>query len=38
MKKHTIWTNDIDIEDFRESYREFLEANNIDGDPDDEDA
>lgn len=38
MKKHIIWSNNIDVDDFRESYREFLEANNIDRDPDNEDA
>jgi hypothetical protein len=39
MKKHTIWSNiNLDIEDWRYAYKEFLEMNDVDGDPDDEDA
>lgn len=40
MKKHTIWSNyNLDIEDgWREAYAEFLEINDIDDDPEDEDA
>ena len=39
MKKHIIWSNmNLDIEDWREDYAEFLEINDIDDrDPDDED-
>lgn len=37
MKKRIIWSNrNLDIEDWRDDYREFLEANEIDKDPDDE--
>ena len=38
MKKHIIWGNiDLDIEDWREGYKEWLEINEIDDrDPDDE--
>lgn len=39
MKKHTIWSNiNLDIEDWRDGYKEFLEINDMDDDPDDEDA
>lgn len=39
MKKRIIWSNtDLDIDDWREGYREFLEINELDYDPDDEDA
>lgn len=39
MKKHTIWSNiNLDIEDWRYAYKEFLEMNDVDGEPDDEDA
>jgi hypothetical protein len=40
MKKHTIWGNiNLDIEDWRDGYKEYLEMNDIDDeDPDDEDA
>lgn len=40
MKKHTIWSNiNLDIEDWRDGYKEYLEMNNMeDEDPDDEDA
>ena len=40
MKKHTIWSNcNLDIEDgWREAYAEFLEMNDMDDDPEDEDA
>lgn len=39
MKKHMIWQNcDLDIEDWRDGYKEWLEINGIDDrDPDDED-
>jgi hypothetical protein len=40
MKKHIIWSNmNLDIEDWRDGYKEWLEINEIDDrDPDDEDA
>lgn len=39
MKKHTIWSNmNLDIEDWRDGYKEFLEINDMDDDPNDEDA
>lgn len=39
MKKHIIWSNmNLDIEDWRDGYREFLEINEMDGDPNDEEA
>jgi hypothetical protein len=40
MKKHIIWSNmNLDIEDWRDGYKEFLEINEIDDkDPNDEDA
>ena len=39
MGKHLIWSNrNLDIDDWRESYKEFLEMNELDGDPNDEDA
>lgn len=38
MKKHIIWSNmNLDIEDWRDGYKEFLEINEMDDDPDDED-
>jgi hypothetical protein len=39
MKKHTIWSNmNLNIEDWRDGYKEWLEINEIDDrDPDDED-
>lgn len=39
MKKHTIWSNmDLNIDDWRDGYKEWLEINNIDDrDPEDED-
>lgn len=39
MKKHVIWSNmNLDIEDWRDGYKEWLEMNDIDDrDPDDED-
>ena len=39
MKKHIIWSNmNLDIEDWRDGYKEWLEINDIDDrDPDDED-
>lgn len=37
--RHIIWSNrDLDIDDWREGYEEFLEVNNIDADPNDEQA
>lgn len=39
MKKHIIWSNcDLKIDDWREAYAEFLEINDMDDDPEDEDA
>jgi hypothetical protein len=40
MEKKVIWSNmDLDIKDWKEGYKEFLEANEIeDKDPEDEDA
>ena len=40
MKKHIIWSNiDLNIEDWRDGYKEYLEMNDMeDEDPDDEDA
>ncbi len=39
MKKHIIWSNmNLDIEDWRDGYEEFLEINDMDDDPNDEDA
>lgn len=39
MKKHIIWSNiNLDIEDWRDGYKEFLEINDMDEDPDDEEA
>lgn len=39
MKKKIIWSNmDLDINDWKEGYKEFLEMNDLDRDPDDEDA
>lgn len=40
MKKHIIWSNmNLDIEDWRDGYKEYLEMNDRDDeDPDDEDA
>lgn len=36
-KKHIIWTNlDLDIDDWRDAYAEFIEDNGLDDDPDDE--
>lgn len=39
MKKRIIWSNvNLEIsEDWRDGYREFLEINNLDGDPNDDD-
>lgn len=37
--RHMIWSNrNLDIDDWREGYAEFLEGNNIDADPNDEQA
>lgn len=37
--KHIIWDNrNLDVDDWRDNYKEFLEINEIDGDPNDEDA
>ena len=39
MKKRTIWSNmNLNIEDWRDGYEEFCESNNIEYDPNDEDA
>ena len=40
MRKHIIWSNiNLDIEDWRDGYKEFLELNYLDDkDPNDEDA
>ena len=39
MKKHIIWSNmNLDIEDWRDGYKEYLEMNEMEKDPDDEDA
>jgi hypothetical protein len=39
MKKHIIWSNtNLDIEDWKDGYKEWLEINEMDGDPDDEEA
>ena len=36
-KKHIIWSDlDLDIDDWRDAYAEFLEDNGLNGDPDDE--
>lgn len=38
MKKKIIWSNiDLDINDWKYAYEEFIEANDIDEDPNDED-
>lgn len=35
--KHVIWSNiDLDTKDWKEGYKEFLEINNLDDNPDDE--
>lgn len=37
-KKRIIWSDlDLDLDDWRDAYAEFLEDNGLDGDPDDED-
>ena len=37
--RHIIWSNrNLDIDDWREDYKEFLEANALDYDPNDESA
>ena len=37
--KHIIWGNrNLDVDDWMDAYKEFLEINKIDGDPNDEDA
>ena len=37
--RHIIWSNrNLDIDDWREDYKEFLEANELDDDPNDESA
>ena len=39
MKRHIIWSNcDLKVDDWREAYAEFLEINDMDDDPEDEDA
>jgi hypothetical protein len=38
MKKHIIWSNiDLNIEDWREAYKEDIEINELDKDPNDDD-
>lgn len=38
-QRHVIWSNtDLDIDDWREAYKEFLEANELENDPNDENA
>ena len=35
--RHIIWSNqNLDVDDWREDYKEFLEANELDDDPNDE--
>ncbi len=35
--RHIIWSNwSLDVDDWREDYKEFLEANELDDDPNDE--
>ena len=37
--RHIIWSNqNLDVDDWREDYKEFLEANELDDDPNDEQA
>ena len=37
--RHIIWSNqNLDVDDWREDYKEFLEANELDADPNDEQA
>ena len=37
--RHIIWSNQcLDVDDWREDYKEFLEANELDDDPNDEQA
>ena len=39
MKKRIIWSNiDLNVDDWKEAYREFIDMNELDQDPDDEDA
>ena len=39
MKKHIIWSNmNLDIEDWRDGYKEYMDSNDIDADPNDDDA
>ena len=39
MKKHIIWSNmNLDIEDWRDGYKEDIEINELDKDPNDEEA
>ena len=39
MKKRIIWSNiDLDINDWRDAYSEFVDMNELDEDPNDEDA
>ena len=36
-ERHIIWSNlSLDVDDWREAYKEFLEANELDADPNDE--
>ena len=37
--RHIVWSDQsLDIEDWREDYKQYLEENNLDLDPDDENA
>ena len=37
--RHIIWSNqNLDVDDWREDYKEFLEANELDDNPNDEQA
>ena len=39
MKKHIIWSNiDLNVDDWKEAYKEFIEMNELDNDPNDENA
>lgn len=39
MKKRIIWSNiDLNIEDWRDDYKEYMESNDIDADPNDDNA
>ena len=37
--RHIIWSNqNLDVDDWRDGYKEFLEINELDADPNDEQA